>query len=123
MKRTLFKQLLTAIALVSIITSCGVSTNLPTNSNQNSTQVILSKNNYKVIEQLQGEIKVKYILGIGGKKKDLIARARTKMLENADLIGKSRAVINENVDVHIKYGLFTTKYTVTVSGYLIEFTE
>jgi hypothetical protein len=61
---------------------------------------------------------------IGGSFRPLIDRARTEMLENAGLVGSSRAVINETVEVNNRsfIGIVTTK-NVTVSAYVIEFTE
>ena len=46
------------------------------------------------------------------------------MLENANLIGSSRAIINENVEY--KFTTFAgiySKVSVIVSGYVVEFTE
>ena len=124
MKKNFFKKSLVVILALGMLASCGLSTNLPTNSNQNTTEVVLSGNNYKVIKQVKGEVKATYVLGIGGnKKRDIIAQSRKLMLEDAELVGKARAIINENVDVHVKYGLFTTKFTITSSGYLIEFID
>jgi hypothetical protein len=45
------------------------------------------------------------------------------MLESANLIGKSRAVINETVEVNNKFFLLIGFKTVTVSAYVIEFTN
>ena len=45
------------------------------------------------------------------------------MLKNANLVGTSRAVINETVEAHSFLFFIGTKYTVTVSADVIEFTE
>lgn len=37
--------------------SCGVSTNLVSNQNQNQTSVVLSQNNYKVVGTAKGKVK------------------------------------------------------------------
>ena len=66
-----------------------------------------------------------YFLYFGGfRKKGLIEEARAEMLENANLIGSSRAVINENVETSVTSfaGIFSY-VKVRVSGYVIEFTE
>ena len=115
------------VALTIIISSCGVSRGLTKNVNNNTTQVVLSKNNYKIIEKVEGKSTARYFLGlIGGlSKKSLLTDARNKMLANANLIGTSRAIINESVQINITGYLIYTyiEYTVSVSGYVIEFTD
>ena len=107
-----------AIALSSCSTYSGVSYN----ANENQTQVVLSENNYKVVKKVSAESKAFYIFGIGpNSKKAMISEARTKMLEGAELEGKARAVIKENVEYHYRLFPFVGVATVTVSGYLIEF--
>ena len=65
-----------------------------------------------------------YIFGIGGlSKKALIAEARAKMLARSNIIGGSKAVINETVEVSYSFFPFVRFYNVTVSAHIIEFTD
>lgn len=120
MKKALFILAISAM----FFTSCAVHSGLTTNSNLSSTEVVLSKNNFKIIESVQGSSEAIFILGIGGLTKDaLISEARNNMLSTANIIGNSRAIINERVEV--KHSLFplVRHYKVIVSGHVIEFTE
>lgn len=107
-----------------LLSSCGVSSALITNQNQNSTQVVLAGNNFKIVEQVKGSAAVQYFFFMGGTwKGSLYAKAYTEMLSKANLNEGSRAIVNlvteENID-----GLFPVYFlrTVTVSAQVIEFT-
>ena len=94
------------------------------NLDNHTTEVVLSKKNFKVLESVQGEAQALYVFGIGGlSKKALIAEAKANMLAKANRVGGSKAIINETVE--IKHTLFpiVRLYTVTVSGHIVEFTE
>jgi hypothetical protein len=85
---------------------------------------VLSKSNFKVVAQVKGTASGTSVFGIGGAFNALIAEARKEMLENAALVGSSRAIINESVEVNnISYVGFINKKRVTVSAYIIEFTD
>jgi len=85
---------------------------------------VLSKKNFKVIESVQGESEAIYIFGIGGlSKKAMIAEAKANMLTNANIVGSSKAIINETVEIIHSLFPFFRKYKVTVSGHVVEFTE
>jgi hypothetical protein len=85
---------------------------------------VLSQPNYKVIKYVQGESVAKYFLGIGGYgNKGMIAQARQNMLRHAGLIGKSRAVINETVEIRTKQLLLYTEFRYIVSAYIVEFND
>ena len=107
------------------VSSCSLQDPMTRNVNQATTNVIMKDNNYKIVEKVRGEAQAKYILCFGGfRKQALIEEARARMLENANLIGSSKAVINENVEMSItSYVGFYNILKVTVSGYVIEFTE
>ena len=108
-----------------MITSCGIHTAMIGNINNNNTNVELSKKNFKVIRKVSGHSSATYVFFIGGiYNKALIERAKFKMLENANLIGGSKAIINLTTESHITlvYPFFFQK-TITVSGHIIEFTE
>ena len=118
------KLLLLLIGTAFLFSGCAVHSGLTFNTNNHVTHVVLSKNNYVVIDSVRGESEAIYVFGIGGFLKEaLIAEAKADMLSKADIIGGSRAIINETVE--IKHSLFPVirLYKVTVSGHVIEFTE
>ncbi len=83
-----------------LLTSCAGHYGLTSNVNNHSTEVVLSKKNFKVIKSVSGEASVMYVLGIGGlSKKALIAEARAEMLKSAELEGSAKAIINETVEI------------------------
>jgi len=89
-----------------------------------TTHVQLSKNNFKVIDHVEGHSRAVYVLGIGGlTRKALIAKARSKMFDNADMQGKSCTLINENVEIKKTAFPFVRVYKVGVSGQIIEFID
>lgn len=92
---------------------------------QNTTNVVLQDNNYKIVQKVRGEAQANYVFYFGGfRKKGLIEEARANMLENANLVGSSKAVINETVETSLTtYAGIVTYVKVTVSGYVVEFTE
>jgi hypothetical protein len=118
MKKILFSLLVVTV----LFSSCAVHYGGTTGS----TQVQLTKKNFKVVESVQGEASATYIIGIGGlAKKGLIAEARSKMIANSNLVGSSRAIINETVEIKQSFwlpGIYQV-YTVIVSGHIVEFTE
>lgn len=122
MKKLIFTAI---VALVLLLQSCGVNNALVLNQNQNSTQVQLSHNNFKVVQRITGHAEVKYICLIGGlKKKQLYENAYADMMSEADLTNGSRAVINIVTEEHVGGVMpFFFKRTLTVSAYVIEFTH
>ena len=84
--------------------------------------MVLQDNNYKIIQKVQGTASGVSVLGIGGPFRAIVAKARSEMLRNANLVGRSRAIINETVEVNNKYFVLVGIKTVTVSAYVIEFT-
>ncbi|MBO5957834.1 MAG: hypothetical protein J6Q39_09800 [Bacteroidales bacterium] len=107
------------------VSSCSLQDPMTRNLNQNLTNVVLQDNNFKIVQKVRGEAQADYLFYFGGfRKKGLIEEARAEMLENANLIGSSRAVINENVEMSVTSfaGIFSY-VKVTVSGYVVEFTE
>lgn len=90
----------------------------------NMTEIELSRKNFKVINSVQGEAQAMYVFGIGGlSKKALISEARADMLSKADIVGGSKAIINETVEVKHSFLPFVRKFKVIISGHIIEFTE
>lgn len=119
-------KFLSIIFLTSLLmTSCGLHTAMVGNINNTTTNVDLNKNNFKVIEKVSGKSTATYVLGIGGlSNKALIEKAKVKMLENANLIGGSKAIINLTTESHMSIVYpFYLKRTITVSGHIVEFTN
>lgn len=120
MRRIIF--LLIGITL--LFSSCAVHSGLTRNSNNNTTEVVLSKKNFHVLERVHGESQATYIFGIGGLTKNaLISEARENMLLKSNMVGSSKAIINETVEIRNSFFPIVRTYKVMVSAYIIEFTE
>lgn len=119
------KKMYALLALIVLLcTSCASHYGLPKNFNQNTTEVILTKKNFKVVQLVKGEAEATYIFGIGGLAKNgLVAEAKSKMLSSAGMEGASRTIVNEVVEVKTSGFLFVNKFKVIVSAQIIEFTE
>lgn len=122
------KSALATILLLAIIllSGCGINSGIINQFSVNgaNTNVVLEKNNFKVIGTVSGDATDSYVLFIGGYKQTLIAKAKQKMIENAKLEGSSKAIINITVEEHNKlFLIFYIKRTITVHGTVIEFTE
>jgi hypothetical protein len=111
--------------LVALLNSCGIGTALVTNHNQNATEVHLSENNFKVIDQLSASSEVSYVLAIGGtKKRQLYENAYSSMIKKANLLNSSKAIINVTTEEHFSgFAPFFVKRTITVSAQVVEFTR
>jgi len=118
------KVTLTLILFALILSSCASHHGITSNNNLNSTEVVLTKSNFKIVEIVKGEAEATYVFGFGGMKRDgLIAEAKAKMLQNSKMNGNSRAIVNETVEFKKSGFLFVNKYKVIVSGQIIEFIE
>ena len=113
------------LLLTAIISSCGISTALVTNHNQNATEVHLSQNNFKVVDQVSGSSEDTYVLTIGGmKKRQLYENAYSMMIKKANLLNGSRAIINVMTEEHVGgFAPFFVRRTITVSAQVVEFTR
>ena len=121
MKKPLIFSVL--FALILGMTSCSLHDGMTHNVNQSTTNVVLSKDNYKIVQKVRGEAQADYFFYLGGfRKEGLIEEARANMLESANLVGSSKAVINETVETSLTTfcGIYSN-VKVTVSGYVIEF--
>lgn len=107
------------------ISSCGIGLAHVTNHNQNATEVHLSENNFKVIDEVSGKSEASYVFAIGSIKKDqLYKNAYSSMAKSANLLNGSKALINVMTEEHVSgFAPFFVKRTVTVSGQVIEFTR
>ncbi len=113
------------LLLVALLSSCGVNTALVTNHNQNATEVHLSGNNFKVIDQVSGSSELSYVLAIGGmNKRQIYENAYSTMMKKANLLNGSKAIINVITEEHFS-GLapFFVRRTITVSAQVVEFTK
>jgi hypothetical protein len=112
------------VGITLLFSGCANHSGLTRNANVHSTEVVLSKKNFRVIASVQGESQASYVFGIGGLKRNaMIAEAKAKMLANANIMGGAKAIINETVEIKRSYFPFFSTYTVTVSAHIIEFTE
>lgn len=113
------------LLLTASLSSCGIGTALVVNHNQNATEVHLSGNNFRVVDQVSGSSEVSYVFAIGGmKKRQLYENAYSTMLKKANLLNGSKAIINVITEEHVSgFAPFFVKRTITVSGQVIEFTR
>ncbi|MBO5759895.1 MAG: hypothetical protein J6R31_07650 [Rikenellaceae bacterium] len=116
-------KLLFVAGLFMALTGCGTQQNTLA-SISNSPDVILRENNFKVVGTVQASSSVSYVFGIGGLSRRAIREnAIAKMMKNAELQGAQTIInITERVSVAGVPPLFT-KFTVTTSGTIIEFTD
>ena len=123
MKKVIFVSFLAATILS--LSSCGTSSNLISNQNQNQTSVVLSQNNFRVVGTAKGEVKSTYVFGIGGlSKRSLRENAMGAMMKSADLKDGSKAIINANVTEKNTFVLpFFCKRVITAEGLIIQFTN
>ncbi len=113
------------LLLAALLSSCGISTALVSNHNQNSTEVHLTGNNFKVIDQVSGSSQTCYVVGLGGmNKKQLYQNAYATMLKKANLLNGSKAIINVLTEEHFGgFAPFFVNRTITVSAQVVEFTR
>ena len=114
------KKLLLLFSLSIILSSCAATFSGATTT---GTSVNLEKNNFEVLNTVSGSATATYVLGFGGNKKDgLVSEARAVMLRSANLVGGSKAIANEVIDVKTQliFGIIT-KYTVTLTANIVEF--
>lgn len=113
------------LLLAALLSSCGIGTALVTNHNQNATEVHLSENNFKVIDQVSGSSEETYVLTIGGmNKRQLYENAYSTMMKKANLLNGSKAIINVMTEEHVSgFAPFFVRRTITVSAQVVEFTR
>ena len=113
------------LSFAAFLSSCGIGTALVANHNQNATEVHLSQNNFKVIEQVSGSSEVSYVLGIGGvNKRQLYENAYSAMMKKANLVNGSKAIINVMTEEHVSgFAPFFVRRTITVNAQVVEFTK
>ena len=112
------------VILVSVLlTACGANNAVILNTNQNITQVTLASNNFKIVDKISGSAQVEYVFLISGMRhKQLYANAYAAMMEKANMVGGSKAIVNLVTEEH--FGGVPPFYivrTITVSANVIEF--
>lgn len=129
MKNLIFSRrnaLYTAVLIaVVFLSGCGVNSGIMNQYSVNgaNTNVVLQKNNFKVVENVSGDATDTYWFFIGGFKQTLVAKAKQNMIEKAKLEGTSKAIINVTLEEHNKFMFIYVKRTVIVHGTVIEFKE
>ncbi|TAF31954.1 MAG: hypothetical protein EAZ32_01010 [Cytophagia bacterium] len=113
------------LLLAAFLNSCGFGHAFVTNHNQNATEVHLSGNNFKVIDQVSGSSETSYVLAIGGmNKRQLYENAYSAMMKKANLQNGSKAIINVMTEEHVSgFAPFFVRRTITVSAQVVEFTR
>ena len=113
------------LSFATFLNSCGIGHAHVTNHNQNATEVHLSGNNFKVIDQVSGSSETSYILAIGGvNKRQLYENAYSTMMRKANLLNGSKAIINVMTEEHFSgFAPFFVRRTITVSAQVVEFTR
>ncbi|HNP07681.1 MAG TPA: hypothetical protein PKN99_08635 [Cyclobacteriaceae bacterium] len=113
------------LLLASLMSSCGIGTAIVTNHNQNATEVHLTGNNFKVIDQVSGSSEASYVLAIGGmNKRQLYDNAYSTMMKKANLLNGSKAIVNVITEEHLSgFAPFYVRRTITVSAQVVEFTR
>ncbi len=113
------------LLFAAFLSSCGIGTALVSNHNQNATEVHLSQNNFKVIDQVSGSSEVSYVLGIGGvNKRQLYENAYSAMMKKANLVNGSKAIVNVMTEEHVSgFAPFFVRRTITVNAQVVEFTK
>ena len=118
------KKLFLILIASFLLSSCAFNDGLISNVNNQVTSVELSEKNFTVVDMVRGESSALYIFGIGGLDKNgLVAEAKAKMLANAGLVGTSRAVVNQTVEVKHTFFPFVRKFDVVVTAHIVEFTN
>ena len=113
------------LLLAASLNSCGIGHALVVNHNQNATEVHLSANNFKVIDQVSGSSEASYVLAIGGiNKRQLYENAYSVMMKKANLLNGPKAIINVMTEEHVSgFAPFFVRRTITVSAQVVEFTR
>lgn len=121
MKKT--SILIVTAAIVIFSSSCGVNHAFMLNQNQNATQVHLSNNNFRVVEEVSGSAEVTYVLAFGGMNKQrLYQNAYSEMVKGANLDAGPKALINIVTEEHVgEVPTFFYKRTVSDGANVIEF--
>ena len=113
------------LLLAAFVSSCGIGIAPVTNHNQNATEVHLSGNNFKVVDQVSGSSETSFVLLIGGRnKRQLYENAYSTIMKKANLLNSSKAIINVMTEEHFSgFAPFYVRRMITVSAQVVEFTR
>lgn len=121
------KRILTFSAIVIMAISCLSSCSSVARasmSSQKTSEVKLTRNNFKVIGKAYGTYTATYFLGIGGLSKPTAAtNAIANMYENAALMGPQAVIDITTSQRSTSYLGIVNKIEYTASGTVIEFTD
>ena len=121
--KKLLSRIAMAVAAVLLLASCGVTSNLTFNANQNQTNVVLSQKNFHVVKTVEAEVSATYILGFGGlSKKALHDNVVAELTKAAGLTG-SQALVNVTFHNSGKFFYVWNKITYHAEATVIEFDE
>lgn len=110
------------IVLAVLSSGCAVHFPLSTNMNQSITNVELSEKNFTVVKTVSAEASAQYILGFGGlKKRALVELAKKDLVAQAEMEGKSRALINLTVEEYVQNYVVLIRHKVVVTAQVVEF--
>lgn len=118
------KIVLVALCIISITLTGCVGFGSAAHNSVNQTEVVLQKNNFKIVKNVQGSTQSKYLFGIGGNSSQTLREnALDNMFKEANL-KDGQAVINitYTTSTHTVLGVYFEK-TVTAYGTVIEFTN
>ena len=118
-------KIISGLFILSVLSSCGYNHTNVFNHNQNTTQVELSQDNFKVLGQVKGSAEVNYVFIFGARKKqELYNSAYSEMLEKANLEGEAKVLTNIISEQHVGgYPPFFYTRTLTVKANVIKFTK
>jgi len=127
-----YNRLIIVVKKILIIVLCAVSITLTgcigmgslNHNSVNQTEVVLQKNNFKVVKNVQGSTHSWYLFGIGGNSKQTLRdNAANEMFRAAEL-KNGQAVVNitYTTSTRVIMGVYI-ETTVTAYGTVIEFTD
>lgn len=103
------------------LSGCATNGTMVYNLNSAQTVVELSEDNYEIMDRVQGEAEVGYVLIFGGRKvQALNDAAMADLLDKAELSG-SQALANITTERYYESYVFYTKVKVIVSAHVVEF--
>ena len=112
------------LSLLAMLLISGCSASMGHIGHSINTDVQLNQKNFKVIKSVTGEASASYVLCVfGPSKQNLLDQARRDMINKAELVGTSNAVINVTTDIKVHWNLIKLKKTAYVSAEVIQFTE
>ena len=72
--KKIIARLAMVVSAIVLLSSCGLSQNLTSNTNLQQTNVVLSQKNFHVVKNVEANVTAKYWFGIGGINKSNISQ-------------------------------------------------